>query len=257
MAPRAERLLKSIAVSLVGVGIVVFFVNLKHSVSRTSTPSAPPALIRYSPNTICPDAFNEDLDYSKRDVRYFDVQLHEGCFGGFVHIPHGWKHWYDQPIGDQRGYWMAIWIANEQRGRGPFFANEDHDLTYNVARFQGHGTIRLYTNVDVPPSTMPPKPDELGVYKSGGAVSPPVILSKVEPTYTPDARAAHWSGTVSATVVVDEDGSIGDIRITNSPGYGLDEKVIEALHQWKFRPGELDGRAVPVRAKIDIAFRQL
>lgn len=106
--------------------------------------------INYNSTRICPDAFNEDLDYSKKHVRYFDVTLREGCFGAFVHIPHDWQMWESQPVGDASGFWYAVWIANEIRARGPFGANDHTNLSYTITRLQGHGTVRFYTNSAVP-----------------------------------------------------------------------------------------------------------
>jgi TonB family protein len=38
---------------------------------------------------------------------------------------------------------------------------------------------------------------------------------------------------------------------------GLDEKAIEAVKQWRFRPGEKNGQAVDVSAIIEVTFRLL
>jgi TonB family protein len=67
----------------------------------------------------------------------------------------------------------------------------------------------------------------------------------------------HWNGTVMATGVGQEDGTITQIRIPQSAGMGLDDKVVEALRKWKFKPGELDGMPVPVRIEITIRFQDL
>jgi outer membrane biosynthesis protein TonB len=38
---------------------------------------------------------------------------------------------------------------------------------------------------------------------------------------------------------------------------GLDEKAIEAVQQWRFKPGYKDGRPVPVMANVEVNFRLL
>jgi TonB family protein len=38
---------------------------------------------------------------------------------------------------------------------------------------------------------------------------------------------------------------------------GLDEAAIEAIHQWRFRPGMKEGQPVPVQATIAVQFRLL
>ena len=93
--------------------------------------------------------------------------------------------------------------------------------------------------------------------KVGGPVTAPKLLSKVEPAYTEDARAAKYQGTVLLQVVIDVDGTATDIQVKNSLGYGLDEKAVEAVTQWKFQPGTMNGVPVPVMAQIEVNFRLL
>jgi protein TonB len=58
-------------------------------------------------------------------------------------------------------------------------------------------------------------------------------------------------------VVVDEKGQPRDLRVVRPLGLGLDEKAIEAVMKWKFRPGFKEGKAVPVAATIEVNFRLL
>ena len=48
---------------------------------------------------------------------------------------------------------------------------------------------------------------------------------------------------------------VRDIRVLRSLGFGLDEKAIEAVKKWKFRPGSKNGQAVAVQATIEVNFR--
>jgi protein TonB len=96
-----------------------------------------------------------------------------------------------------------------------------------------------------------------GVFRAGGEVSSPVLISKVEPEYSEEARKAKYSGTVLLSVVVDEHGIPQDIHIVRPLGLGLDEKAVEAVQKWRFRPGIRNGKAVRVRATIEVSFRLL
>lgn len=96
-----------------------------------------------------------------------------------------------------------------------------------------------------------------GVYRIGGGVSSPVILHKVEPEYSEEARKAKWQGTVQLAVIVDETGHPRDIKVSQSLGLGLDQKAIEAVQQWLFRPGMKDGKPVAVIATIQVTFHLL
>ncbi len=105
---------------------------------------------------------------------------------------------------------------------------------------------------------VPPRPD-LGpdeqVNKIGAGVTPPAVIYKVDPKYSKEASAAKLSGAVMLSVVVDKEGTARNIQVVQSLGMGLDEKAIEAVRQWKFRPGQKDGQPVNVRAKIEVNFR--
>src|SRR5215472_14738811 len=96
-----------------------------------------------------------------------------------------------------------------------------------------------------------------GVYRVGGGVTAPSLLFKVEPEYSEEARKAKYQGTVQLYVEVDPSGRAQNIRVVRSLGLGLDEKAIEAVRRWKFKPGYKDGRPVTVAATIDVNFRLL
>ena len=87
-----------------------------------------------------------------------------------------------------------------------------------------------------------------GVFKVGGGVTAPHLLYKVEPQYTEEARAEKIAGTVLLYVVIEPDGSASNFKILRGMGFGLDEKAVEAIGQWKFKPGMKDGLPVPVQA---------
>jgi TonB family protein len=83
----------------------------------------------------------------------------------------------------------------------------------------------------------------------------PVPIFRPEPQYSEEALKAKLQGSVLVSVVVDETGKSTDIKVVRSLGLGLDEKAIEAVSQWKFKPGMKDGEAVPVAVNIVITFR--
>jgi len=96
-----------------------------------------------------------------------------------------------------------------------------------------------------------------GVFKVGGGVTAPTLIFKKEPEYSEEARKAKYQGTVLLYIEVDPSGKATNIRVTRSLGLGLDEKAIEAVKQWKFRPGMKDGKPVTVAAAIEVNFRLL
>jgi len=96
-----------------------------------------------------------------------------------------------------------------------------------------------------------------GAYRIGGGVSAPVPIFRPEPEYSEEARKAKWQGAVLLQLVVDENGVPQEIKVVRSLGLGLDQKAIEAVQKWRFKPGLKDGKPVPVSANIEVNFRLL
>jgi TonB family protein len=101
----------------------------------------------------------------------------------------------------------------------------------------------------------PDRTAQQNLYRVGSGVIPPVPIHKVEPHYSPEALAAKLEGTVVVRAEIWPDGLVHNPQVTKSLGMGLDEKAIEALQQWRFKPGEKDGKPVKVAASIEINFR--
>jgi len=93
------------------------------------------------------------------------------------------------------------------------------------------------------------------VYRVGGGVTAPALLFKKEPEYSEEARAAKFQGTVLLYVEITPEGNVENMAVARRLGLGLDEKAIEAVRQWKFKPGTKDGVPVATRATIEVNFR--
>ncbi len=102
--------------------------------------------------------------------------------------------------------------------------------------------------------SQPPGPD---VRRIGGDVNPPVLASKVEPEYSEEARIAKYEGLVLLSVEVGADGIAHNIRVMRGLGLGLDQKAVEAVRQWRFKPASENGQPVAVAAHIEVNFRLL
>jgi protein TonB len=82
----------------------------------------------------------------------------------------------------------------------------------------------------------------------------PVVVSKTEPKYTADARAAGIEGDVSLEISIDEKGMPFRITILKHLK-GLDEQAIVAAQQWRFKPGISYGTPAPSKMKVLMSFR--
>ena len=85
----------------------------------------------------------------------------------------------------------------------------------------------------------PPSPD---VYRVGRDVTPPALVSKIEPAYSEEARIAKYQGTALLSVEIGPDGVARNITVVRALGFGSDKKAIEAIGQWRFKPGVKDGQ---------------
>jgi TonB family protein len=114
-----------------------------------------------------------------------------------------------------------------------------------------------YTLQDSSPAAAATAPiaDVQGADRGRAGITNPVPIYRPQPDYSEEAKTAKWQGAVLLSVVVDEAGKPGNIKVVRPLGMGLDEKAIEAVSQWKFSPGTKDGVAVPVAAQIEVQFR--
>ena len=85
-------------------------------------------------------------------------------------------------------------------------------------------------------------------------VTEPVVISKVQPVYTKEARDNRITGTVELLCLVRTDGTVQVDSIRKGLGYGLDESAREAVEQWQFEPGKKDGVPVPTYTAILVNF---
>jgi TonB family protein len=90
--------------------------------------------------------------------------------------------------------------------------------------------------------------------KRGPGVTLPVVVSDVKPSYTPDAMRDGVQGAVRLECVVGVDGTVGDVRVVESLDPGLDAQSVDALKQWRFKPGSKDGVVVPVLVEVEMTF---
>jgi TonB family protein len=86
---------------------------------------------------------------------------------------------------------------------------------------------------------------------------PPVVIFKRDPDYSDAARKAKYQGTVLLYADIDESGGVANLKVTRSLGLGLDEKAMEAVRQWRFRPATKDGKPLTVGITLEVSFRLL
>ena len=96
-----------------------------------------------------------------------------------------------------------------------------------------------------------------GIEGGRGTFTAPVLLVKTEPAYFEEARKGKVQGTVILLVEVDSNGRPRDIRVRRPLGFGLEERAVEAVARWRFRPAYRNGKPVPCSAEVEVNFRLL
>ncbi|MFZ3214808.1 MAG: energy transducer TonB [Candidatus Acidiferrales bacterium] len=95
-----------------------------------------------------------------------------------------------------------------------------------------------------------------GVFNAGtGGYGYPACIYCPQAQYSDEAVKAKYQGTVTLVAIITADGKATDIQVLKGLGLGLDEKAIEAVRTWRFRPAAgPSGRPAPVRQTIEVTF---
>lgn len=95
-----------------------------------------------------------------------------------------------------------------------------------------------------------------GVFRVGGSVTPPVPILSPQAQFSDDARRKKISGICLVTTIVDANGMPQNPRIVRKLYPSLDEKALEAVRKYRFKPAMKGGmQPVPVMITIEVNFR--
>jgi protein TonB len=96
-----------------------------------------------------------------------------------------------------------------------------------------------------------------GVFRAGiNGVGIPVCIYCPDPQYSEEARKAKYQGTVTLQIIVTTDGRAANIVVVQGPGLGLEEKAVEAVRGWRFKPAiGPSGKPVATIVPVEVTFR--
>jgi periplasmic protein TonB len=94
-----------------------------------------------------------------------------------------------------------------------------------------------------------------GPRRIGGGVSAPQLIYKTDPEFSEEARKAKVQGNVLVNLWVSPDGTPTHVHVIRGIGMGLDEKAVEAVKQWKFKPAMENGKPVLVELNVEVNFQ--
>jgi periplasmic protein TonB len=93
-----------------------------------------------------------------------------------------------------------------------------------------------------------------GPLRAGGGVRLPVVTRRIDPDYPRAAVAARISGTVILECIVDRQGRVREVSVARGTHPLLDQAAVEAVRQWLFRPGSLNGEPVDTIFHLTVRF---
>lgn len=86
------------------------------------------------------------------------------------------------------------------------------------------------------------------------AVNPPVVITRVSPEFPRLAQTMHKSGWAIVECVIDHSGHIRDAHVTGSSWEVFEKPALDAVQQWVFKPGTLNGQAVNTLFELRVTF---
>ena len=95
------------------------------------------------------------------------------------------------------------------------------------------------------------------VYEPGGDVKPPKLIHYVEPAFSSSSKEAFVEGTVKLSTVVTTDGQPTNLKVLSGLNSEEDRTAMDAVNEWRFRPGTKNGQAVKVKVTVEVDFHLL
>jgi len=94
-----------------------------------------------------------------------------------------------------------------------------------------------------------------GVMRAGATA--PQIIYEPDPEFTDEARRVKYQGICVVSVIVDTQGNPQNVHVIRPLGMGLDQKAVEAVQHYKFKPAMYQGHPVAVEVDILVDFHIL
>ena len=93
------------------------------------------------------------------------------------------------------------------------------------------------------------------IYHIGGDVSAPRLIFAPDPEFSEEAKRAKYQGLCVVSLIVDAQGNPQRVQVIRHLGNGLDQKAVDAVKLYRFRPAMHNGEPVAVEVNIEVNFR--
>jgi TonB family protein len=92
-----------------------------------------------------------------------------------------------------------------------------------------------------------------GPSHAGGQLQQPKLISAPPASYPPLALRARMQGVVVIDALVDTNGKVTAMKVISGLA-DLQQAAMEAVHNWKYEPAQLNGQPIAVHTKVNVAF---
>lgn len=94
------------------------------------------------------------------------------------------------------------------------------------------------------------------VYMPGSVgVTAPIPIYTPEAEFSDEARQQKYQGICLIALIVDTHGNPQNVHVVQHLGMGLDEKAMESIRKYRFKPAMKDGKPVLAAMTIEVDFR--
>lgn len=89
---------------------------------------------------------------------------------------------------------------------------------------------------------------------SGHEVRPALPVVFPDPMIPRSEIPPGVEGSVIVEVTIDDHGTVIETKVVQPLGYGIEEKVLAAVRNWRFTPATIDGKAIPSQQDVYFHF---
>jgi protein TonB len=131
------------------------------------------------------------------------------------------------------------------------------DFTPELSRPSLRGPAPLDVLVQIDPSLFAGGPARGDfIFNSGDLDQPPRQIFSIDPVYPFKAKQRNITGMVKVKMLVKPDGTVGEVTVLDAQPKGLfEDATLKVVPQWRFKPGVIDGQAVPSWVVKNVIFQ--
>jgi TonB family protein len=174
---------------------------------------------------------------AKQDGRFVTRKVNDNPEPG-KGLEWGWLQAIKQPL---HIYW-ASWLPSSEPKESD--ADPVGYFMFIDGAFRWESTIQSF------------KPSQTKV--THAKIVPPKLVKKVDPIYPPDAASRNVGGTVRVYFVISGDGLVHNAHAISGEGLSDDaslrEAAEQAVMQWRYQPGTIDGKPFQTTTTVDVTF---